>query len=71
MKTEKKISLIFSIFREELQSNNIPPESIPNVLDALQLVKKEQQQLIEILDDEQRQIEEELKQCKKTNRHFR
>jgi hypothetical protein len=34
-----------------------------DVIDALQIVKKEQNELINILDEEERQIEEELKEC--------
>lgn len=34
------------------------------MIDALQIVKKEQNELIDILDQEERQIEEELKECK-------
>ena len=54
--------------KEELQSNEILRENIPNIIDALQIVKKEQNQLIDILDQEERQIEDELKECE--TQHF-
>lgn len=34
------------------------------MIDALQMVKNDQNQLIDILDEEERQIESELKECK-------
>ncbi len=51
-------------FREELQSNNITKDNLSNVIDALQIVKKEQNELISILNQEERELEDELKQCK-------
>ena len=60
--------MLILIFREELQSVEINAENIPGVIEALQSVKQDQQQLIDILNDEERHIEEELKECKRTSR---
>lgn len=57
-------------YREELQANQITSENISDVIDALQIVKKEQHELIHILDQEERQIEEELKECKSSQRKY-
>jgi hypothetical protein len=54
----------YFLFREDLQSNQITSENISDVIDALQIVKKEQNELIHILDTEEKQIEDELKECK-------
>jgi hypothetical protein len=55
-----------SICREGLQSTEINAENVPGVIEALQSVKRDQQQLIDILNDEERQIEAELKECEYT-----
>jgi hypothetical protein len=55
---------IFISFREELQLNNVTTDNISDVMDALQVVKKEQNELISILNNEERQLEDELKECK-------
>lgn len=59
-----EIDVVNLFFREELQSNQITSENIADVVDALQMVKLDQNQLIHILDQEERQIEDELKECK-------
>lgn len=66
-KTKKFIykTPFFFLNREELQSNQITTDNISDIIDALQIVKKEQNELINILDNEERQIEEELKECNK------
>ncbi|CAF1150912.1 unnamed protein product [Adineta steineri] len=48
--------------KEELQSNTITTDNIPDVMDALRVVEKEQKELISILDQEEKQLEEELKE---------
>ena len=50
--------------KEELQSNEISKENISNVIEALEMVKVDENQLIQILDQEQKQIEHELEECK-------
>ncbi|UJR26269.1 hypothetical protein I4U23_007609 [Adineta vaga] len=48
--------------KEELQSNQIKQDNIPDVMNALRMVDKEQQELIAILSQEEKQLEEELKE---------
>ena len=43
-------------------------DNISHVLDALRIVRKEQQELIAILGQEQKQLEDELKECKKNTK---
>ena len=43
-------------------------DNISHVLDALRIVRKEQQELIAILGQEQKQLEEELRECKKNTK---
>lgn len=61
---------MFFYSREELQSNKITRENVSEIIDALQIVKKEQNELINILDQEEKQIEEQLKECKKKIERF-
>jgi flagellar biosynthesis regulator FlaF len=59
------VYFLFELFsREELESKQITDDNVANVIDALQIVKQEQQRLIELLNNEEQQINDELKDCK-------
>ncbi|CAF4728010.1 unnamed protein product, partial [Rotaria socialis] len=61
IKFRKTTVLPMMQLKEELESKNINSDNVFNVMDALQIVKKEQNELILLLDHEERQIEDELK----------
>ncbi|CAF3385116.1 unnamed protein product [Rotaria socialis] len=64
IKFRKTTVLPMMQLKEELESKNINSDNVFNVMDALQIVKKEQNELILLLDHEERQIEDELKAFK-------
>ncbi|CAF0793245.1 unnamed protein product [Rotaria sp. Silwood1] len=51
--------------KEELESKTVTTDNIPNIIDALQIVKKEQNELILLLNQEERQLDDELKEFQK------